>query len=89
MELATARQRILERADAASYVEVEPTIDTEMAPDRSTLNAGATGTCNPTGCVTDSSGNVSFTYHDSNGPGTDTIKASFTDSNGSLQSATA
>jgi hypothetical protein len=52
-------------------------------------NAGATGTCNPTTCVTDSLGNVSFTYHDSNGPGTDTIKASFTDTNGSLQSATA
>ncbi|MGH3427129.1 MAG: hypothetical protein ACRDQZ_06130, partial [Mycobacteriales bacterium] len=52
-------------------------------------NAGATGTCNPTGCVTDASGNVTFTYHDGNGPGTDTIKASFTDQNGSLQSATA
>ncbi|MCA1689665.1 MAG: hypothetical protein LC720_04245, partial [Actinobacteria bacterium] len=53
------------------------------------LNVGATGTCVPTGCVTDASGNVSFTYHDANGVGDDTIKASFTDAGGSLQSATA
>jgi hypothetical protein len=52
-------------------------------------NSGATGTCVPAGCVTDDSGDVSFTYHDSNGPGDDTIKASFTDAFGSLQSATA
>ena len=52
-------------------------------------NAGASGTCVPVGCVTDASGNVSFTYHDGNGAGEDTIKASFTDAGGSLQSATA
>jgi hypothetical protein len=53
------------------------------------VNEGATGTCEPSGCVTDSSGNVSFTYHDDNGEGEDTIKGSFTDEGGSLQSATA
>ena len=52
-------------------------------------NAGASGTCVPVGCVTDASGNVAFTYHDGNGAGEDTIKASFTDAAGSLQSATA
>jgi HYR domain len=52
-------------------------------------NAGAVGTCVPAGCVTDASGNVSFTYSDANGAGDDTIKASFTDAAGSLQSATA
>ncbi len=30
--------------NAASYVQVEPTAETETSPDRSTLNAGATGT---------------------------------------------
>jgi hypothetical protein len=53
------------------------------------LNAGATGTCVPATCASDSSGNISFTYHDANGTGDDTIKASFTDAAGSLQSATA
>ncbi len=53
------------------------------------INAGASGTCVPAGCVTDANGNVSFTYHDANGAGDDTIKASFTDARGSLQSATA
>ena len=52
-------------------------------------NAGAVGTCIPASCKSDASGNVSFTYHDSNGAGDDTIKASFIDANGSLQSATA
>jgi hypothetical protein len=52
-------------------------------------NAGASGTCVPAECVTDASGNVSFTYHDGNGAGEDTIKASFTDKSSSLQSATA
>ncbi len=52
-------------------------------------NAGATGTCVPVGCASDSSGNVSFTYADANGAGDDTIKASFTDAGGSLQAATA
>ncbi len=53
------------------------------------VNAGAIGTCVPAGCVTDGSGDVSFTYHDTNGAGSDTIKASFIDAAGSLQSATA
>src|ERR1700686_1582821 len=35
---------VLVLLNAASYVKVEPTADTEMSPDRSTLNAGATGT---------------------------------------------
>jgi hypothetical protein len=52
-------------------------------------NAGAVGTCAPAGCVTDANGDVSFTYTDANGAGDDTIKASFTDATGSLQSATA
>src|SRR3977135_4231322 len=30
--------------NTASYVQVEPTADSEVSPDRSTLNAGATGT---------------------------------------------
>ncbi len=53
------------------------------------VNAGATGTCVPASCASDASGDVSFTYHDSNGVGDDTIKASFTDAAGSLQAATA
>ena len=52
-------------------------------------NTGATGTCVPVGCVSDSSGNVSFTYTDTHGAGDDTIKGSFTDAGGSLQAATA
>ncbi len=35
---------VLVLLNAASYVEVEQTVEKEMAPDRSTLNAGATGT---------------------------------------------
>ncbi len=38
-------------------------------------NAGATGTCNPAGCVTGQDGKVNFTYHDNGGAGTDTIQA--------------
>src|SRR3979409_845428 len=30
--------------NAASYVKLAPTVDSEISPDRSTLNAGATGT---------------------------------------------
>ncbi len=52
-------------------------------------NAGVAGTCAPAGCVTDASGNVSFTYTDVNGAGSDTIKASFVDAAHSLQAATA
>jgi hypothetical protein len=53
------------------------------------VNAGATGTCVPVTCISDAQGNVAFTYHDTNGAGDDTIKASFTDTEGSLQTATA
>jgi hypothetical protein len=35
---------VLVLINAASYVQVEPTADSESAPDRSTFNAGATGT---------------------------------------------
>ena len=35
---------VLVLLNAASYVKVEQTPDSEMSPDRSTLNAGATGT---------------------------------------------
>jgi len=52
-------------------------------------NAGASGSCVPLDCKSDVNGNVSFTYSDGNGAGDDTIKASFTDSAGSLQTATA
>ena len=51
-------------------------------------NAGVTGTCAPAGCVTDASGNVTFTYSDTKGAGTDTINASVTIA-GSTQHATA
>ena len=53
-------------------------------------NAGATGSCAPNAdCTSGADGNVSFTYADTNGAGDDTIKASFTDDTGSLQTATA
>jgi hypothetical protein len=52
-------------------------------------NAGVSGTCAPVTCKSDSTGHVSFTYHDANGAGDDTIKGSFTDAAGSLQAATA
>jgi len=52
-------------------------------------NAAAVGACVPAGCITDSNGDVSFTYTGTNGVGDDTIKASFTDATGSLQAATA
>jgi uncharacterized repeat protein (TIGR02543 family) len=52
-------------------------------------NAGASGTCVPVDCKSDVNGNVSFTYSDGAGAGDDTIKASFTDAAGSLQTATA
>ncbi len=52
-------------------------------------NNGATGTCVPADCKSAVNGDVSFTYADTNGAGDDTIKASFTDSVGSLQTATA
>lgn len=39
------------------------------------VNAGATGTCSPASCITGADGKVSFTYHDNNGAGNDTIQA--------------
>jgi hypothetical protein len=41
-------------------------------------NAAATGTCNPATCLSDSNGQVTFTYTGSGGPGTDEIIACFT-----------
>ena len=52
-------------------------------------NAGASGTCVPVDCKSNVNGDVSFTYSDGAGAGDDTIKASFTDAAGSLQTATA
>ena len=52
-------------------------------------NAGVSGTCSPVSCMTDVNGNVTFTYTDVNGAGTDTIIASFTDVTGTKQTATA
>ncbi|HEX2904661.1 MAG TPA: Ig-like domain-containing protein [Jatrophihabitans sp.] len=51
-------------------------------------NAGVSGTCAPTTCLTDSNGQVTFTYQDTNGAGNDTINASTTIA-GSTQHATA
>ena len=53
------------------------------------VNGGTSGTCIPASCESDASGMVSFTYLGDGGEGDDTIKASFTDAGGSLQSATA
>jgi hypothetical protein len=53
------------------------------------VNAGASGTCVPADCKSDVNGDVAFTYSDTGGAGDDTIKASFTDANNSLQTATA
>jgi hypothetical protein len=49
-------------------------------------NAGASGTCNPASCETDTNGQVSFTYTGTNA-GTDSIVASFVDSNGETQTS--
>jgi hypothetical protein len=51
-------------------------------------NSGVPGTCAPTSCVTNSSGQVTFTYPDTNLAGTDQINGSFT-SGGITSSATA
>ncbi|MEO6739795.1 MAG: HYR domain-containing protein [Chthoniobacteraceae bacterium] len=53
------------------------------------VNVGVAGVCTPADCKTDANGDVSFTYPDTNGAGDDTIKASFNDATGALQSATA
>jgi uncharacterized repeat protein (TIGR01451 family) len=52
-------------------------------------NTGATGTCNPADCKTNANGQVTFTYTDTGGAGTDNISASFVDSLGTTQKATA
>jgi hypothetical protein len=51
-------------------------------------NSGVSGTCVPAGCTTDTSGQVTFTYSDVKGVGTDTINASVTLS-GTTEHATA
>ena len=51
-------------------------------------NAGVPGTCAPASCQSDSTGQVVFTYPDTNGAGTDTINASITVS-GTTEHATA
>ncbi|MDX1251107.1 MAG: Ig-like domain-containing protein [Gammaproteobacteria bacterium] len=43
-------------------------------------NAGATGTCSPADCKTDSTGKVSFTYASNGTPGIDEIDACYTNS---------
>ncbi len=53
------------------------------------INAGAVGTCVPVSCESDAAGDVAFTYLGGAAAGDDTIKASFTDTGGSLQTATA
>lgn len=52
-------------------------------------NVGATGTCSPITCATDVNGQVTFTYADSGGAGTDSISATFVDDAGALEKATA
>ena len=51
-------------------------------------NAGVAGVCAPVSCKTNASGQVTFTYPDTNGVGNDTINAS-TDLNGTTEHATA
>lgn len=49
-------------------------------------NAGASGTCSPNvNCVSDSSGNVNFTYSSNGTLGTDQIEACFTDNTGTVR----
>ena len=52
-------------------------------------NMGAVGTCSPISCATDVNGQVTFTYADSGGVGTDSISATFVDDAGALEKATA
>lgn len=54
-----------------------------------TGQASDPGECVPAGCTTNASGNASWTYTSNGSTGTDTITASFTDSNGNVQSTTA
>ena len=48
-------------------------------------NAGATGTCNPSDCSTDDNGQVTFTYSDTGGAGTDHIQACIDETNCSAE----
>lgn len=51
------------------------------------VNAGVMGSCNPVSCVTDASGNVTFTYTNvGNVAGNDTIVATFTNNGVSISS---
>ena len=52
-------------------------------------NAGASGTCVPATCQTDSNGQVTFTYTSNGNAGTDIIDASFVDAQGNTQHAQA
>jgi hypothetical protein len=52
-------------------------------------DTGASGTCVPVTCVTDSNGQTTFTYTNNGTAGTDTISASFIDDLGALEKATA
>jgi hypothetical protein len=52
-------------------------------------DTGASGTCSPVDCTTDSNGQVTFTYTNNGTTGTDTISASFINDQGNTQSATA
>src|SRR5260370_5052362 len=51
-------------------------------------NVGAVGTCSPISCATDANGQVTFTYADSGGGGTDFIAATLGDYARALEKAT-
>ena len=51
--------------------------------------SSSTGTCVPASCLTNASGQVTWTYTDTAGPGTDSIRASFTSSGVTQTSNTA
>lgn len=52
----------------------------DAGPNAGEVSDPNTGECVPNNCMTNSAGQVSWTYSDSNGPGTDEITASFTNS---------
>jgi hypothetical protein len=66
----------------------KPAAGVKVSFDVTGLNAGATGTCAPTSCVTGADGTVRFTYRDTHGIGDDTISATAT-IDGSNERATA
>jgi hypothetical protein len=51
-------------------------------------NAGGTGTCSPANCQTPANGEVTFTYSDTGGAGTDNLRACFTRNSQQVCSAT-